>query len=240
MPPTRRLSALRFRPLVWRYAAAAVVVLTLLAGVADRVTAHEVEHATASAFQSATGSASAPSVRITGFPVLTQVVSGRLDHVEMTADEIPASGDRPLPVTTLQLDLYGLRAYGQAHSARADSARAAAFISYADLTNALGVPVAEDSQAGRVAATASVPLIGQVGVSARIVPMSGNAIAFKDQRTEGNLPPGAASAITKALAQPLHLQGVPKGLTLTGISADSTGLHAEFTGRDVVFTTSSK
>jgi hypothetical protein len=164
-------------------------------------------------------------------------MSGQLRHVEVTADDLPASGTRPVPITTLHLNLCGLRSYGQSHAARADTAQASAFISYADLSSALGLQITEDRRPGRVDATATVPLLGAVTVGARLAADGANAIAFQDLSTQGDLPPGADALIRQVLAQPLQLQGVPRGLRLVGVSVDGTGVNAQFTGSDVDFTT---
>jgi hypothetical protein len=227
--PTRRR--------IWIYGGAAVACLGVVAFAADRATAWQVQDKAAAAFQAATGSSSAPSVHVSGFPVITQVMSGRLTHVEVTADELPASGTRPIPITTLQLNLYGLRSYGQSHAAQADTAQASAFISYADLSNALGLQISEDPQPGRIDASATVPLLGQVTVGARLVADGTNAIAFQDLSTQGNLPSGADQLVRQVLAQPIQLQGVPRGLKLTAVSVTAAGVNAQFTGSDVDFTT---
>lgn len=45
---------------------------------------------------------SAPEVHVRGFPVLTQLASGTLRHVDITAHDIPASdATGPLPVSEL-------------------------------------------------------------------------------------------------------------------------------------------
>ncbi|MFI9358932.1 hypothetical protein [Streptomyces lydicus] len=59
-------------------------------------------------------------------PVL---VAGRLNHVGITAHGIPADpADGRLPVTRLDLDLTGVRQSGDEQAARADSAKASAFL----------------------------------------------------------------------------------------------------------------
>jgi hypothetical protein len=227
--PTRRR--------LWIYTAGAAACLGVLALAADRATAWQVEDRAAGAFRAATGSASAPSVHVSGFPVITQVIAGRLGHVEVTAAELPATGSRPIPITALNLNLYGLRSYGQSNAARADTAQASAFISYADLSNALGPQITEDRQAGRIDATATVPLLGQVAVGARLAVDGADSIAFEDLSTHGDLPPGADGLIRQVLSQPIQLRGVPRGLRLVSVAADATGVHAQFTGTDVDFTT---
>lgn len=229
-PPTRT----RRRLIV---VAASVVALLTGAVAVDRIAAARAESRTAKAFQGGMGTADRPSVHVRGFPVLTQLAEGRLDHVDLTAHDIPANGTtRPLPVTRLTVGMDGLKTSGDADEAHARSVRATAHLSYADVSDALGVDVSQGDEPGRVDATASLPLVGDVTVSAAVSAASGNRIAFTDVRAgRGELLPPLKSLLDKALGRPIPLQNVPEGLRLRSVTTTKDGIDARFTGRSVTF-----
>ncbi|MFJ8142821.1 DUF2993 domain-containing protein [Streptomyces sp. NPDC096013] len=229
-PPTRT----RRRLIV----AAASLVALLVGGVAvDRIAAVRAESRTAEAFQDGMGTADRPAVHVRGFPVLTQLAEGRLDHVDLTARDIPADGTtRPLPVTKLTVGMDGLETSGSADVAHARSVQATAHLSYADVSSALGVQVSRGDESGRVNATASLPLVGDVTVSAAVSAAQGNSIAFTNERAEqGELLPPLKSLLDKALDEPVPLQNVPEGLRLQSVTTTEDGIDARFTGHSVTF-----
>lgn len=211
----------------------------LLAGAVavDRIAAGRAESRTAQAFQDGMGTTDRPSVHVSGFPVLTQLARGSLDHVDLTAHDIPANGtNRPLPVTRLTVGMDGLMTSGSADEAHARSVEATAHLSYADVSSALGVKVSRDDGAGRVDATATLPLAGDVTVSAAVSAASGNRVAFTDLRAErGDLLPPLKSLLDKALDEPIALRNVPQGLRLRSVTTTEDGIDARFTGRSVTF-----
>ncbi|MFF4691896.1 DUF2993 domain-containing protein [Streptomyces sp. NPDC001307] len=215
----------------------------LLVGVVaiDRIAAAHAESRTAEAFQEGMGTPDRPSVRVSGFPVLTQLAQGSLRHVDITANDIPARGTtRPLPVTKLTVGLGGLKTSGSAEDARARSVEATAFLSYDDLSSALGVQISQGDKRGRVDATASLPLAGDVTVSVAVSAAGDNRIAFSDIRvTQGELIPPAKALLDKALARPIPLQNVPEGLRLRSVTPTESGIDARFTGTSVTFRPSS-
>ncbi|MER5521649.1 DUF2993 domain-containing protein [Streptomyces sp. NPDC002763] len=229
-PPTRT----RRRMII-----AAVSLVAVLAGglAVDRIAAVRAESRTAKAFQDGMGTADRPSVHVRGFPVLNQLAAGSLDHVDLTAHDIPAGGTtRPLPVTKLTVGMDGLKTSGSADEAHADGVTATAFLSYADVSSALGVQVSQGDESGRVDATASLPLVGDVTVSAAVSAAGGNRIAFTDVRAEqGELLPPLNSLLDKALDEPIPLQNVPEGLRLRSVTTSEDGIDARFTGRSVTF-----
>ncbi|MEU3514862.1 DUF2993 domain-containing protein [Streptomyces sp. NPDC006654] len=191
----------------------------------DRIAVVRAECRTAKAFQDGMGTPDRPSVHVRGFPVLNQLAAGSLDHVDLTAHDIPAGGTtRPLPVTKLTVGMDGLKTAGSADEAHADGVTATAFLSYADVSgadvsSALGVQVSQGDGAVRVDATASLPLVGDVTVSAVVSAAGGNRIAFTDVRAEqGQLLPPLKSLLDKALDEPIPLQNVPAGLRLRSVT----------------------
>ncbi|NUS30517.1 MAG: DUF2993 domain-containing protein [Streptomyces sp.] len=217
--------------------AASLAALLVGAVTVDRVAAGRAESRTAQAFQDGMGTVDRPSVHVSGFPVLTQLARGSLDHVDLTAHDIPANGTtRPLPVTRLTVGMDGLKASGSAGEAHARSVEATAHLSYADVSSALGVEVSRGDGAGRVDATATLPLAGDVTVSAAVSAESGNRIAFADLRAErGDLLPPLKALLDKALDEPVPLRNVPQGLRLRAVTTTEDGIDARFTGHSVTF-----
>ncbi|MFI8529778.1 DUF2993 domain-containing protein [Streptomyces aquilus] len=229
-PPTRT----RRRMIIAAASLAALLVGTVAV---DRLAAARAASRTATAFQDGMGTADRPSVHVRGFPVLNQLAAGSLDHVDLAAHEIPADGStRPLPVTKLTVGMDGLKTSGSADEAHADSVTATAFLSYADVSSALGVRVSQGDEPGRVDATASLPLVGDVTVSAAVSATDGNSIAFTDVRAEqGELLPPLKSLLDRVLDEPVPLRNVPEGLRLRSVTTSEDGIDARFTGHSVTF-----
>jgi|GEM_PF-2726248 len=217
--------------------AASLAALSAGAVTADRLAAARAESRIAGAFEHGMGTVDRPSVRVSGFPVLPQLAEGRLNHVDLTAHDIPANGTtRPLPVTTLTVGMDGLRTSGSADEAHARRVRATAHLSYGDLSSALGVRVSQGDEAGRVDATVSLPLVGDATVSAAVSVASGNRIAFTGVRAErGELFPPLKSLVVKVLEQPVPLRNIPEGLRLRSVTTTEDGIDVRFTGRSVTF-----
>ncbi|MFF0088211.1 DUF2993 domain-containing protein [Streptomyces canus] len=218
-------------------AAAALPVLVLTTFVVDRVAARSAESRIAEAFQDGMDTTTKPSVHIRGFPVLTQLTEGTLRHVDLTGHDIPARGStRPLPVTKLSVGLADLKTAGDAEEARARAVDATAFLSYEDLSNALGLEVSQGAGPGRVEAALAVPLAGEVTVSTAVSAASGNRVAFTDLRVaQGEPPAPARAALERIFADPIPLRNIPEGLHLRSVTPTASGLDAHFTGRTVTF-----
>ncbi|MGW1295712.1 LmeA family phospholipid-binding protein [Streptomyces sp. NPDC002533] len=221
----------------------AVIVATCLclvgatAVIVDRVAARRVESRTAEAFQQGMGTPTRPSVDVRGFPVLPQLSSGTLRHVDITADDIPARGaGRPLPVTRLSVGLDELETSSEADQARARAVDATAFLSYKDLSDALGLEIEGDSETGRVRTQLILPLSGAATVSTAVEAASGNCIAFTDfSVTQGELPAAGQVLLEKILGEPIQLRNIPEGLHLRSVTVTPSGLNAHFTGDTVTF-----
>ncbi|MFD5842450.1 LmeA family phospholipid-binding protein [Streptomyces chartreusis] len=217
--------------------AAVLVALALLPVAVDRVVAARVESRTAKAFQQGMGTPEAPEVEVRGFPVVTQAASGTLRHVDITAHDIPAHGSaRPLPVSELSLRLDGLTKADDDSEARARSARASAFLSYPDVSGALGLEISQGDRPGRVSAVVLLPLSQEVTVTTTVSAVSGNRIAFDDfEVTGGSLPAAGSVILDRIFERPIPLRNIPDGLQLRSVTTTADGLDAEFTGRSVTF-----
>ncbi|MFE8957440.1 DUF2993 domain-containing protein [Streptomyces massasporeus] len=215
--------------------ALAASVLTAFA--VDRVAAGRAESRTAEAFQDGMNTPTRPDVHVRGFPVLAQLASGTLQHVDITAQDIPADGsNRPLPVARLTVGLDDLQTSGDAEEAHARAVNATAFLSYEDVSNALGLEISQDGEPGRVRAVIVLPLAGEVAVSAGIEAASGNSIRFTDFRVvQGQLPGPGRALLDRIFAEPIPLENIPEGLHLRSVTPTADGIDAHFTGRTVTF-----
>ncbi|GHH04763.1 LmeA family phospholipid-binding protein [Streptomyces lanatus] len=216
---------------------AALVTLAVVPVAVDRAVAVRIESRTAKAFQQGMDTPLPPRVDVRGFPVLTQAASGTLSHVDITAHDIPAHGTtRPLPVSELSLRLDGLTKSDDDREARARSARATASLSYEDVSNALGLEIAQGGRPGRVSAAVLLPLGQEITVETTVSAASGNRIAFKDfQVTGGSLPAIGSAALDRVFARPIQLHNIPDGLHLRSLTTTADGLDAHFSGDSVTF-----
>jgi hypothetical protein len=223
------------RPVV--IAVGALLALLLVPVTVDRLARARVESRTAEAFQEGMRTPSAPEVHVRGFPVLTQLISGTLRHVDITAHDIPA-GDAtgPLPVSELSLRLAELRKSDDDTEALARSAEATALLSYPDMSDALGPEVSRGTRPDQVRASVPLPTGDAVTVTATVSVLSGNRIAFKDFQVTGGLLPGVAgAALGRVFERPIQLRNIPQGLRLRSVTTTESGLAARLTGESVTF-----
>jgi hypothetical protein len=215
---------------------AALLTSALVTVAADRLAVARVEARAAEAFQEGMGTPP-PEVQVRGFPVLNQMASGTLRHVDITAHDIPAYGStRPLPASELDLRLDGLTKADDDSEARARSAEATARLSYADISGALGLEVSQGSAPGRISARILLPHGNEVTVTTSVSAASGNRIAFKNFQVTGGLLPEAGRAMLNVVFdRPIQLQNMPGGLSLRSVTTTADGLTARFTGESVTF-----
>ncbi|MFJ2647441.1 DUF2993 domain-containing protein [Streptomyces sp. NPDC087420] len=215
----------------------ALAALPLLAAGADFSALRYVEWRTAQAFQEATGATTTPQVRVQGRPFAPQLARGTLDRVDISAS-VPASADSPVAVSDLDVHMTDLRRNADARTASARSASATAYVTYRDLSDALGVEVAAAPTAGWVVASVDAPLIGEFRVSARVVKGGPASIAFEDVRVESRqLPAAARDLIEGVFRRTVPLRNIPHGLALDRVSSGPSGLTAALSGHDVTFAT---
>lgn len=218
-------------------AIACLVALILIPVAVDRVACARTEARTARAFQEGMDTALPPQVRVHGFPVLTQLASGTLRDVDLTAHHIPSDGGtRQLPVTDLSLHMEGLRASDDESEATAREAEATAFLSYADVSNALGVEISQGGSPRRISVIVPLPFGDQATATTTVSALSGNRIAFGDFQVAGGPLPAVANALLdKAFERPIPLQNIPDGLRLRSVTTTANGLSARFSGKSVTF-----
>jgi hypothetical protein len=238
MPKKSEPSERRIRPR-YRVLIGAVAVLPLVALGTDYGARTYAEAQTAHAFQKATGTATSPDVHIRGFPFLTQAARGTVDQMDVSAKQIPAGNDSPVPISRLNAHMTHLKRNANANSAQAGSAQAIAFVSYQDLTNTLGLDVKAGPAPGAITATTNVPMAGNIAVNAQVTKAGPTSIAFKVLGISADrLPQSILDSIGKTFHQTIPLQNLPHGLALQSISTESSGIAVALAGHDVTFKTS--
>ncbi|WP_431032206.1 LmeA family phospholipid-binding protein [Streptomyces sp. P6-2-1] len=230
------MSAIRRVLYGWRKYALAVVALAGVGTGADRGLARWPEKSAAEAFQEAQDLPTTPEVHVRGFPVLTQAAGGSLDRVDVTADDVPGRGARPVPVTRLDVRLDHVRRAGEAGAAHADTARATAYLSCADLSSALGIDIRSAGD-GRVTAGTAPPLLGEATASARLAVSGTRGIVFRDVEVDARPPARLRTAVAGALGRGITLEGVPGNLRLIRLTTGEDGIRADLAGENVTFRT---
>jgi hypothetical protein len=225
----------------------ALVVLLGLLIAGDRVAVAVAETEAAKTFQRSEDLNTKPSVRIGGFPFLTQLAAGTLDRVDATAsDLVLGRNGRTVRLAKVTLHLHRLHISRSFKSARAETVTAAALVSYADLSQTLGVAVSyagpTSDGRGRVKAAKSVTVYGQQisgQVSAEVSISSDNVLSFvSPQVTVGGaaVPPAVAGQLETVFGAPISLERLPFGLRYRSVIASSAGVTINLEGKDLIYT----
>ncbi|MFG3518543.1 LmeA family phospholipid-binding protein [Streptomyces bobili] len=142
----------------------------------------------------------------------------------------------PLPVTKLTVGLDDLKTSGDANEAHARAVDATAYLSYENLTEALGAEISQEGGPGRVSVEIDFPLAGEVAVSTTVSAAFSNRIAFTEFRgAQGQLPAPVRTLLETIFAEPIPLRNIPEGLRLRSVTPTADGLDAHFTGQAVTF-----
>jgi hypothetical protein len=195
-----------------------------------------------------------PTVRVGGFPFLTQAVAGRYDQVEVRDSQVELDGvqaaDFHATLRGVHLPLAKLFG-GKATSLPIDSLDGAVTFTYAELAQL--VPVAGltltppgDSN-GLVAASATLAIPGLGGAS---LPVSAQArvdytatggvhLVLTDVRVAGQTVPSAVvNQLTSLFAAPLKLPALPYGLQIDAVSTGADGVVVTGSAKAVVISAS--
>lgn len=217
----------------WWWLIGGLVVLVLVLVVVDRVAVRVTEGAAVRSMEQGDVELTDASLDIRGFPFLTQVVRGELDHVMGTATAATFGG---YTVTDLRLaaddvstsDPYVMRS-GTATGLLSPSSLDAV------VSESAGAPVAFSTDGDLL--VASTDLLG-VGLSAMLTPrVDGNTIAVDVEAlrlgpatvTISDLPGPVANRLTN-LQIPLDL---PEGVSLTSVGVMDGAIRVELAGKDV-------
>ena len=228
----------------------ALVVLFGLFVAADRVAVTVAESQVAGKLQTQRELAQKPGVDIEGFPFLTQLLGGSLDHVKVHANNMVLQGSGgSVTLTTFDADLRKVKLEDDYSTAVAGTATGTALISYADLSSVLpDHPSIAYASNGRVhvSATVDLPLLGSKQISGTAgLNAQGDSIGLASISDLVGLSglPGVSSSMAASLASqyvgtPFRLTGLPEGLQVTRAQAEPDGLSVSVAGSGVSLSSS--
>lgn len=211
-----------------------LLVVLLLLVAADRVAVVVADRAVAAQLRSSARLTSDPSVRIQGFPFLTQALRGRYDSVQVHATDVRSDQVR---LAVLDVTLRGVQVplsdvlHRQVRSVPVSSLSATARLAYDDLAAAAGsrqVSLAPGRD-GQVRVTGRVQVLGRTLSATALsrLRLDGRSLVVTAQSYEvgSSL---ADEVLTRALGGRLDLRvqlgTLPYGLKVTGVSAGPDGV----------------
>lgn len=218
-----------------------LVVLLLLAvlAVTDRVAVGQVEQRVAELLQTELNLNEEPSVAIEGVPFLTQVVTNRYGHVELTGRGLPAgTAERPLLVDRIALDLRGVRTADRFSRISAEQLSGSAHVTWAEVTNQAGYPVTPQD-GGRVQVDITANLYGQevpFVVSARpVLDVGTQRVRLSEPQVivaAYRIPDAIVERIAEETVQPIELS-LPMDMRASDLQVGRTHLELGLSGNDV-------
>lgn len=212
-----------------------LLVLAALAVAADRVGVRVAERTIAEQAQTSADLATRPTVRIHGFPFLTQALGGRYDRIEVTAQDLDRGGVR---VSRLEASLRGVQVDlgdavgGSVTSIPVEGLDATAVVTFADLAHrsrVVGLTIAPEGDLVRV--TGRVTVLGQTVRASALsrVSLRGGRIAVTAQsvRVLGQSSPAVLRGLAGALDLLVPVGRLPYDLELTGLDVTPDGVQLE-------------
>jgi hypothetical protein len=217
-----------------------LLVLAVLLVVADRVAVGVADGQIADRVRTSQNLPEKPSVKIAGFPFLTQVARGRYQDVQLEARGLERDG---LRLDDVRIDAQGVRVdvgdlmSGTVSSVPVDHARGSVLLTYDDLNAYLAqrvqVPKLTVARSGsdlKVTGTVNVPVID------RPVSLSGNAAVSIEgenvtlfptavEAVTGFLPSFAQGSAKEALTVRFALRGLPLGVRLDSAQVTDQGIR---------------
>jgi hypothetical protein len=209
-----------------------VAVLAVLLVAADRIGVLVASHVVASKLRTSAMLQADPTVKVEGFPFLTQAVRGRYDRIDLSTGSLTRGGVR---LDRLEVSLTGLRLTasqalsGDVSSVPVEGLTAHAVVTYADIASVgrlAGLSVTPVGSHLRV--TARLTVLGQsvtasTDSTVRLVGRSA-VISAQDLTVAGQSSAALNSALAGRLDLTVPLGTLPYGLALTGVHVSSAGL----------------
>ena len=212
-----------------------VLVLLILLAVlvaADRITLRLAEQAVATQARQGAGLTSTPTVKVHGFPFLTQALRGRYGRIEVAAQDLDHGGVR---VSRLTATLYGARIpLGEALAGGVTTIPVAgldatAIVTFADLAHrsrVVGLTIVPEGDLVRVTGRVTVlRQTVQVSALSSVSLRTGRiAVTARSVRVLGQSTPGLVNALAGALDLLVPIGDLPFDLHLTGLRVTPEGL----------------
>jgi hypothetical protein len=218
-----------------------LIVLVLLVVAADRIGVLVAERQIAAKVQSSQHLDRKPSVKIDGFPFLTQVLANHYPSVRLAAEDFTVgNSDRTVRLADLSARLQDVRAIENFSGATAHDASGTAMLTYPELSRAVGVPLGY-AGGGRVQASRSVEVFGQTitaTASAEVGITGGDELTFSAVRVglpQGGieLPQQVSDQFSSIFANRLSLRGLPFHLRIQQLLATAAGVRVSAVASDL-------
>jgi LmeA-like phospholipid-binding len=227
----------------------ALVILAILFTAADRIAVSVAQSQVADKLQSSRNLNQKPGVDIEGFPFLTQVLGGSLDHVKVHIADLVLlnEGTQALTLDDFQADLRHVKLENNYTTAVAGSATGTALIPYTEVSDVLPNHLTVGYAGGdRVRVSATIPVLDKQVTGTAGLGVQGNGIGLTsvgDLTGLSGIPGVSSSSATAIVSQYVGTQfrvtGLPEGLELTGAQATPGGLLVSVAGTGVSLTSTS-
>jgi hypothetical protein len=218
-----------------------VVALLALAVVADRVAVGVAEDRVAGELATKGGLQGTPTVDITGFPFLTQVLAGRYDDVRISLTDQLGQPDG----TRADVALHGVEVplkavlSGSVRQVPVERIDGTATLSYELLSAELGPGTTLTPEGSGLRITRTVPLMGRdVPLTAvGSVVLDGNELVIDVEQATGagvDLPGFLVEQASDLLDLRYEIPALPFGLQLTDVTPAADGVVVRVEARDAV------
>lgn len=222
-----------------------VLALVVVAVVGDRLAASAAQRAVAIKAREAALLHSDPTVKITGFPFLTQAIAGKYKKVTVTAHDIHRDGVR---IDTITGTFYGVHVglrnalAGRVSSVPIDRGTGGLLITYTDLDSFLAARKLTVTAAGSALEVSGSPIVAghRLTVSGTYtVTVSGHNLVFapvvSSLRAAGvALSAPVAAAAAAGLGVSIDTGVLPFGLVISKAAVLPTGIEIDATARGLV------
>lgn len=206
-----------------------LIVLAVLALVADRGGQLAVERVAAGRIKTTLSTPDRPNVDLGGFPFLTELMRGRIRHAVI--DVVDADGGK-VQIARLHADLHGVSRHGDGITAEQISGDG--LITYDALTEAAKPLRVDFGGSGLVRITTVVTVLGrELTASASGRPrIDGETLLIKPEQVDISETGDAGIAARQVPDIRVPLRDVPPNLNVT-LDPQADGLHFSFSGDNV-------
>ncbi|MFP5283667.1 MAG: DUF2993 domain-containing protein [Actinomycetes bacterium] len=218
----------------------AVLLVGFVVGV-DRYAEGRAEDEARRALQTELGTPALPEVEIRDFPFLPSLLDEKVRQVRVVAEDAVLPGDPDLPARRLDLTLDGVTRPAPAQ-ARADHLEGTAMLDYASLPRIGGEPLTYAGN-GLVRLEVQQNVLNvpvQAVVTGRpVLDVAQQTVTLGEPRITVagvEVPEATAQALLDEVADPVPVTGVPRGLRLTSLAVDDSGVQVGLVGDGVVLT----
>lgn len=212
-----------------------VIVLAVLAVVADRGGDYAAEQVVASQLQTTQLLDTKPDVAINGIPFLTQFASSTYPDVVVTVHDIKVK-DTGLKIAKVRLTFKDVTANRDFTRFNAQRGTAIATVGYATLRQSLDTDVTY-AGAGRVRVSRTVTVLGKkipVQITAQPKIVDG-VLTLASPELGNKLPDGVSLDLDRAVRLRIPVRGLPFKLRVTGVSATAAGVELGLSGTSLTY-----